>query len=276
MSKLVSSIAKPALSIVDNLTGASGASQAARDAAGIQSAAADKGIAFQKESRDLARADLEPYKKAGASALPGLQNLVNDPNAQKSFIQDNPFFKALTDQATNTLFNNQAAKGKVGSGGTAEALQKSILLLGNDLVNQSIGQKQGLASLGANAASGQAGITQNAGNSISDLYTQQGNAQAAGTVGAANAITEGRMGLIKGGAQTLGAAAGIVACDRRFKTDIKEVGKLNNGLPLYLFRYKGEDKLYINVMAQDVEKVKPEAVMEIDGYKFVNMEEACL
>jgi hypothetical protein len=45
---------------------------------------------------------------------------------------------------------------------------------------------------------------------------------------------------------------------------------MDNGLPLYTYRYKGKPDLHMGVMAQDVEKVKPEAVVEINGIKHVN------
>lgn len=62
--------------------------------------------------------------------------------------------------------------------------------------------------------------------------------------------------------------------DSRIKEDITKVGTLNNGLPVYTFRYIGDDKFNMGLMAQDVEKVKPEAVMEIGGIKAVNYAEA--
>jgi len=268
---------------IDSFTGGSQAAKAATEAARIQSRSADQAIEFQRESRDLAREDFQPFRQAGESTLPGLQDLVNDPNAQLDFVQNNPFFQSLSDQASNTLFANQAAKGKVGSGGTAAALQENLLRLGTDLVNQNVNQRFNLASLGSNAAAGQATATQQAGNNISGLTLQQGNANAAGVIGANNAIQQGRMGLLKAGGAVGGQIAGALSqgssaaalCDRRAKTDITKVGVLDNGLPLYLFRYKGDSKLHINVMAQDVEKVMPDAVIEKDNLKYVNMRKVC-
>ena len=63
-----------------------------------------------------------------------------------------------------------------------------------------------------------------------------------------------------------GIAAGIMFSDRRLKTDIKEVGVLNIGLNVYKYRYKDGGPIHIGVMAQDVKKVKPDAVVEkVDG-----------
>jgi len=44
---------------------------------------------------------------------------------------------------------------------------------------------------------------------------------------------------------------------------------LDNGLPVYLFNYKGDTTPQIGLMAQDVEKVNKDAVTEIDGIKHV-------
>lgn len=59
--------------------------------------------------------------------------------------------------------------------------------------------------------------------------------------------------------------------DRRLKTDITVVGTASNGLTLYNFRYIGDDVLYQGVMAQDVLKHTPSAVVtRPDGFMAVN------
>src|SRR5262249_18617334 len=63
----------------------------------------------------------------------------------------------------------------------------------------------------------------------------------------------------------------LPASDRRLKTDIVEVARLDNGLGLYRYRYKGGKQLYVGVMAQEVAKVRPDAVaVGPDGYMRVN------
>jgi len=59
-------------------------------------------------------------------------------------------------------------------------------------------------------------------------------------------------------------AAGTVASafsDRRLKTDIERIGEREDGLGVYLFRYLWSPARFIGVMAQEVLKVKPEAVI---------------
>jgi hypothetical protein len=72
---------------------------------------------------------------------------------------------------------------------------------------------------------------------------------------------------IGGVAQGIGSA---VASDRRVKTNIKIVGKTDSGLPVYTYQYKGQNVTQMGVMAQDVEMVNPEAVVEINGIKHVD------
>jgi len=267
---------------LDSLTGAN-QGRAAKAAA--QERMAREGIAFRKEQSGIARQDFQPYAETGRQTLGGLQDLVNDPNAQLNYVQNNPFFEEMRKQASSTLLQNQAAKGKLGSGQTAEALQNSLLSIGTDLVNQSIAQRQGLANMGFNASSNQAGISERLGDNVASDLQGIGNVQAAGLMGKANARGAGVQNLldtavkiggmfapVPGGGGSGGGS--IAACDIRLKKDIVKVGNLDSGLPLYSFKYKNDpnEQIYINVMAQDVEKVKPKAIHEINGFKYVNLE----
>ena len=70
-------------------------------------------------------------------------------------------------------------------------------------------------------------------------------------------------------------AAATFFSDRRMKKDAKKVGETADGIPIYEFRYKGDKRKrgpkQVGVMAQDVEKVKPEAVVEnAEGLKAVD------
>ena len=60
--------------------------------------------------------------------------------------------------------------------------------------------------------------------------------------------------------------------DRRLKEDVRKVGETKDGLPIYKFRYKGEEKdqTHIGYMADDVEKKHPDAVGKSQGYKYVD------
>lgn len=64
---------------------------------------------------------------------------------------------------------------------------------------------------------------------------------------------------------------GMAMSDRRLKENIRPVGKLNNGLTVYVFNWKGQDTPLLGLIAQEVQKVIPEAVTKgEDGYLRLN------
>ncbi len=67
-----------------------------------------------------------------------------------------------------------------------------------------------------------------------------------------------------------GSLGGALLSDRRFKENIRKVGKLDNGLAVYAYNVKGLDRTEIGVMADEVEAVHPEAVKERNGIKHVD------
>jgi hypothetical protein len=71
------------------------------------------------------------------------------------------------------------------------------------------------------------------------------------------------MGGLMGGLSSMGAAW-LGASDERLKENIEKVGKLD-GHSLYRYNYKGHDKEHIGVMAQEVEKKRPDAVHKTAG-----------
>lgn len=66
------------------------------------------------------------------------------------------------------------------------------------------------------------------------------------------------------------ASVALAFSDERIKENITRVGSLDNGLPVYTFNYIGKPDIQMGLMAQDVEKVNPNAVKEIGGIKVVN------
>jgi Chaperone of endosialidase len=71
-------------------------------------------------------------------------------------------------------------------------------------------------------------------------------------------------------ASGVGSILKFLPSDTRLKEDIEQVGALFDGTPVYGYRYKGAPAYHIGLMAQDVEKTTPEAVIEINGYKAVD------
>jgi hypothetical protein len=138
----------------------------AEKSANTQAAAIDRGIA---ENR--------PYTQLGSEAADRIRSIESNP---AEYIRNNPLYTSLAADAERRLLANRAAVGKVGSGGTAQALQQELLNLGTGLINSDVRRLQGQVDTGAGAASGVAG-----------MYGQQGAVRAAGQVGAQNAYTSG-------------------------------------------------------------------------------------
>ena len=122
----------------------------------------------------------------------------------------------------------------------------------------------------ANAGTGTA-------SNVTNMLSSIGNANASATMGAANAQA-GALNNVSNYAMLYGMMNKPTS-DIRTKENIEQIGWLPNGLPVYTYEYKDEFKndplaghgKYIGVMAHEVEKVIPEAVLlRPDGYKMVD------
>jgi Protein of unknown function (DUF3300)/Chaperone of endosialidase len=90
----------------------------------------------------------------------------------------------------------------------------------------------------------------------------RGHAPAARSSGAHAGASRGG-----GGGRGGGGRGGGRRSDIRLKHDIALIGYLNNGLGFYRFSYNGSDNAFVGVMAQEVQKVMPDAVLRgRDGY----------
>ena len=74
-------------------------------------------------------------------------------------------------------------------------------------------------------------------------------------------------------AGSLGSAAISKYSDRRLKTNIRKVGKLANGLFVYLFNYIWGGPAELGVMSDEVRKIMPHAVSTKNGFDVVNYSE---
>ena len=66
------------------------------------------------------------------------------------------------------------------------------------------------------------------------------------------------------------APVAAAASDMRLKENVKKISTDKRGIETVEFNYKGSDIRYRGVIAQQVEPIIPEAVVEIDGLKHVN------
>ena len=184
------------------------------------------------------------------------------------------------DEARRTGYAGQAAQ-------LAEQERMRRMGVGQNAYNFALGSNPGMMALGM--GSPYANVTPQSMQMVSGAqglspmysggqFSGQGGGgfdmMGAGTGALAGAATGAMLGSVVPG---IGTAAGAIGgawvgglggglSDEREKTDIKPLGKVTSllDLPAYEYRYKGEKKKRKGVMAQDVQKVLPEAVTEVD------------
>lgn len=189
---------------------ASKSSKAAGKAAEAQTESSQAAIDEQRRQFDKLTALLSPYAQAGTGALAQQQALLGLKGAdqQKYYtkqIENSPYFKSVAQQGENAILQNASATGGIRGGNTQGALAQFRPQLLNQLVQQQYQNLGGITSLGQNAAAqtGNAGM-QSAGN-IGNLLAQQGQAQAGGYLGQAQATNQGISNLIGLGGLAYGA-----------------------------------------------------------------------
>ncbi len=116
--------------------------------------------------------------------------------------------------------------------------------------------------------------TQVGGVNYTGLVSDQYKAKTAADSAAMGGLF-GMGGAVGGAAMKYGLPL-MMASDRRLKTDISEVGKLPNGLTVYLYRYKYGGPMQIGLMADEVEQLHPDAVSTVEGFKHVNYAQAVI
>lgn len=132
----------------------------------------------------------------------------------------------------------------------------SALISGSQATGQTQAPSSGVASANV-AGTDTSGIAQNSYNSQLASY---------------NAALQ-QQNSLWGGLSSLGGSLGAAAIlsDRRAKRDIKRIGEMPSGLPLYRFKYLDYDTEYEGVMADEALLLFPEAVsLGSDGLYRVN------
>lgn len=74
------------------------------------------------------------------------------------------------------------------------------------------------------------------------------------------ATTQTQSGGLLGNLLGLGLSTIALGSDIRLKEDIRRVGQTDAGLPIYIYRYKGDPVHHMGVMAQDVAEMQPDAL----------------
>ncbi len=212
---------------------------------------------------------LDPQFQRGEDSLRtrlANQGIVEGSEAYRNAVSD-------FDRGKETAYRQARNESIIGGGAETdrafsmdEQLRNNALseyMLGRQQPYSELGQIRGLTGIESPqfAAPSQVGI---GAPDIQSLYNQQYQGQ----LDSYNSKQQGKNNLMSG-LFSLGSSA-ILASDERVKEDIEPIGELQDGTNLYLFRYKGDDKPQVGVMAQEVEKRDPGAIHERNGVKHVD------
>jgi hypothetical protein len=227
---------------------------AAEKAAAEQERAGQEAMSIQERTSAQIRGDLAPFREGGAAALPLLSGAINDPSSR---VLNNPFFQTMAADQEQRLLASAAARGKVGSGGTGDDLQRNLLLLGNQFAQQDITNLQNLTNTGSNAAAQTGSFLQQGATAQGGILGNIANANAAATVAGANAEADARNSLITAGA--------TIFCDIRLKDNVK-FSHVENGIRMYNWSWTDEaldvvgNQSTTGPIAQELKKSHPELV----------------
>lgn len=230
--------------------------------------------------------------QAGSAYADALGLNGPDGNARaKTAFQSNPGYQFAQDMTTQATDRGAAARGMVASGNTINAEQTNANNLANQqwssylnsfspLLNQQTAATAGLSGTLGNQANinylgnsqiGQYGWQQGTGigdaQAAADLAKNSASANLWNVLMGGTALGSNMLGFNSGG---LGKLLGLTTSDARAKEDIEPIGKLVDGKTVYSFRYKGDAHPHIGLIAQEVEKTDPQAVVEIGGVKRVH------
>lgn len=204
-------------------------------------------------------------------------------------LQNLPGYQFALNQGSQNTLRNANAAGTGISGGTLNALQQQGQGLASQNYNNYVSQLQPFLGASNTGAANIAGTQTGLGNQLNQSYQTQGNAAYGTQAGIANAQAQAALaGLTQSGnilGAGLGAAGGLlqsgllggIFSDERVKEDIEPVGELFDGQTVFKYRYKGDPRHQIGLIAQEVERHEPDAVIDNflgTPFKAVNYDKA--
>lgn len=215
---------------------------------------------------------------AGNTAWSGLNNVLY--GISSNDYANDPNFQAYQNQLNNSMRQNYDAsvlsqltnRGLMRSSG----LQAATNAFNDTLANQTTNLYDSYYNRMSNNLSQYQNTLNNLYNYITGVNTgSQNNANNVSNYNLAQTQLNNQAGAYNNAlyGSLASSAAGIATCDIRLKENIKKIGK-KNGYNWYEFTYKKGYGLpegrQEGVIAQEVEKIKPDAIIEVKGFKQVD------
>lgn len=249
--------------------GSSGGDNSSEDAAKVQAASQKEALDYLKQTERLPQGFREgSLTQLGTDygfTTDANGNVVRDSTSISDRAMASPFYTQAVKLGEDSVLRNASATGGLRSGNANEALanvnQQAYLA---SYQNQLSGL-QGMANLPSNA------------NNIASNMSAIGQTNAAGIIGGANSAAAQQQANMNnvGTAANIGLQAWDTFSDIRLKSDVEYVGDVN-GHRTYTWVWNelakdlGLSGPDWGVIADEVERIKPEAVSIRSGYKVVN------
>lgn len=161
--------------------------KAANQAADAQVQAAQLGVDESRYQFDQMRDLMNPYVNVGQTAMRDQQNILglNGAEAQANVIgslKNSHQYDSMMQAGSEAILGNASATGGLRGGNTQAVLGQFGGQMMNQLIQQQYANLGGLTSMGQNAAAGVGNAGMQTGANISNLYNQQGAAQAGAAI----------------------------------------------------------------------------------------------
>jgi hypothetical protein len=209
--------------VVGGVASSAMSSSASKSAASSQEDAAKYSADLQNQQWQQTQQNLAPFMQLGSSNINALQNALNNPIFNQQFsapteaqAQQTPGYQFTLNQGLKSVQNSAAARGLGSSGAALKGAASYTTGLAdstyNDVFNRAlstfntnygnasanVNRLAGIVGSGQNAASGLGALGAQTSANIGNTITSGANAAAAGTIGSANAISNGLNGITNG------------------------------------------------------------------------------
>ncbi|MCK5604451.1 hypothetical protein KAR91_21350 [Candidatus Pacearchaeota archaeon] len=170
-------------SIVGGYMSSKAQKDAAAQAAGAQTEAAQLGIEESRRQFDRMQEILQPYTQAGTQAI-GRQGAIaglQGPEAQERFIREieqSPAFEAVVEQGEQAILQRASATGGIRGGNVQGALAQFRPAMLNQFIDREFQRLSELGRIGQASAAGVGAAGIQTGQDIAGQFTQIGSAQA--------------------------------------------------------------------------------------------------
>ena len=238
-----------------------------RDRENLRTQLSNQGIKLGSDAYDRGMQDFG--QQSNDARMAAILGAGQEQNRLAALDRDRAVFG---NQAQQQRFGQRAVRMDAQNAARATAANEALTLR-----NQPINEISALMS-GSQVSQPQFGATQRNPIATTDYagLVNQNFANQMGIYGQQMGAHQSMMGSLFGLGGNIGSAA-ILASDRRVKDDVRKIGKTDDGQPLYSYRYKGaldDGKKHIGLMAQDVQKRKPDAVVNMGGILGVDYDKA--